>query len=67
MDVPDEFAVIANRTVRGELAHARGVEDRSARPGVRVAPERTHSLLNVDVALVIGEEEEGIVIKEILA
>ena len=33
---------------------------------MRVAPERTHSLLNVDVALVIGEEEEGIVIQEIL-
>ena len=62
---PYVFAVFANRAVRGEFAHARGVEDRLARPRVRVAPERGHAVLCIDVGLVIGEQEEGIVIEQV--
>ena len=35
-------------------------------PRLRVAPERAHSLLGIDVALVIGKDEEWIVIEDIL-
>ena len=35
-------------------------------PGLLVAPERAHAVLRVDVGLVIGEQQEGIVIEEIL-
>jgi putative transport protein len=31
----------------------------------RVAPERAHALLRIDVGLVIGEQEEGIVIEQV--
>jgi hypothetical protein len=51
---PYALAVVADRTVGGEFAHARGVEDRPARPSVRVAPERAHAILRIDVGLVIG-------------
>ncbi len=43
---------------RRRIAHARAVEDRLARPSVRVAPERAHAVLRIDVGLVIGEQEE---------
>ena len=66
LDVPHAVAVVADRAVRGELSHARCVEDRLARPRLRVAPERAHSLLRFDVGLVIGEEQERIMIEEIL-
>ena len=66
LDVPHAFAVIANRTIRGEFSHARGVENRCACPRPRVVPERAHSLLGLDIALIIRKDEEWIVIEEIL-
>ena len=33
---------------------------------LRVAPERAHAVLRIDVGLVIGEQQEGIVIEQIL-
>ena len=65
LDLPDALAVVADRAVGRELAHARGVEDRLARPGARIAPERADSILRVDVRLVVGQQEKGIVIEQI--
>ena len=62
---PYTLAVVADRAVGGEFTHARGVEDRLARPRVRVAPERAHAVLRIDVGLIIGEQEEGIVIEQV--
>ena len=42
---PYALAVVADRAVGGEFTHARGVEDRLARPRVRVEPERAHAFL----------------------
>jgi hypothetical protein len=66
LDLPHAFAIVADRAVGGKFAHARGVENRLARPCLGIAPEGAHSLLRVDVGLVIGEKEEGIVMEEIL-
>ncbi len=54
---PYALAVVADRAV--------GVEDRLARPCARVAPERAHAVLRIDVGLVIGEQEEGIMIDQV--
>src|SRR6187399_598035 len=63
---PDAFAVITNRTVGGELAHAGCVENGLPRPCLLVAPERTHLSLGVDVGRVVGKYEEVIVVEQIL-
>ena len=65
LDFLHAFAVVADRTVRGELAHARAVKDRLARSCLRSKPQRAHSLLRVDVALIAGKQHKGIVIEEI--
>jgi hypothetical protein len=53
-----------NRAIGRELAHAGDVEDRLARPCVRVAPEGTDLALAVDVGGVIGQQQERVVPKE---
>ena len=64
--LPDLVAVLADGAVRGELARARGVQDRHARPAFLVAIGLVDQRLAIRVRLVVGEHEVRIVVHEIV-
>src|SRR4029453_4191267 len=66
LDLPDAFTVIAEGAVRRKFSHPRGVENGRTCPFLRLPPERTHSLLCIDVSLVIREQKKWIVVEEVL-
>src|SRR6185369_4088888 len=66
IQLPDLAGVLADRPVAGELAHARGVEDRHFRPAGFVLEGSVYQLLGVTVGLEIGEHEEWVAVDEIL-
>jgi hypothetical protein len=59
--VPDALVVIVDASVVRKLAQARSIQDGLAGPGFRGAPECGSAGLAIDVGLVIGEDEEGVV------
>ena len=63
---PDRVAVLADRPVGGELAGARHVQDRHARPARRVAECAVDLALRVDVGAVVGEQQIGVVVEEVI-
>jgi len=65
MASPDVAAVFADAAVGGELAGARGVENRHARPALAVAIGTVHPLLAVGVGLVVGQHHVRIVMQQV--
>src|SRR5262249_4740575 len=63
-DAPDVLGVLTNRPIARELAHVRHVQDRHARPGLRVAVCRRDALLARDVRSVVGQHEVAVTAPE---
>src|SRR6185436_15971419 len=66
LDVPDLAHVFPDRPVRRELAHARGVEDRHARPAIAVAPGSVDARLAFLVRRIVGEHHVLVVPHEMV-
>ena len=63
-DLPDVLAIFADGPIRRELAHARGVQDRHARPLRGILVRGGHPALAVDVGLEIGQQHEVVAFEE---
>src|SRR5436189_225288 len=64
LHAPDTLTVVADGTVRTELAHARHVQNALAGPRVRIAPKRIDLRVTIDVGLKIREQQKRIVIQQ---
>src|SRR5262249_39539722 len=62
---PHALDVLADRAVGAEAAHAGDVEDRHARPGLRLGPRTRDLLLALHVRAEVGEDAERVVIDEV--
>src|SRR5262245_53011957 len=49
--IPDPKAILADRAIRAELAHARHVQNALAGPRSRVDPERVHLRMAINITL----------------
>ena len=61
--VPDIFAILVDRPVRGKLTHPNSVQDRHLRPFLLVKEANGNLILTVDVALIVGKETVGIAVE----
>ena len=64
-DLPYLGAVFMNRTVGREFPHAGGIENGLVRPLVLVVPQSADALLAFDIRLVISQNQERVVPKQI--
>src|SRR5271157_4738387 len=62
-DVPNTIAVIADRAIGRELAHAGGIQDGHSRPSLLIAIRCGSFILTVDIGLIIREQQIRIVLQ----
>ena len=63
--MPDVLGVFPDRTVGGEFAHARDIQDRHACPVRGVAVSVIDLVLAVHISPVIGHQQEFVMMQEV--
>ena len=65
-NLPNFVTIFLNCTVRREFARARCIENRHARPLLRISVLLPNAILTINIGLEIRQQQKGIVIQQII-